>query len=165
MCRRHSLAAGGLPSLPAPTLSQMRTEGLLDTAMAGACIGAALNSARRGVRGVVPGAVTVSLAISGVQYVTNSLHIARLQYLAAQKRDAAVAVTPSTDHEHPPSLISETSSPPPRISSSLSLFDTLKSFSPVKRLTSEEFTALKERGRKENEEKKKGSPGRPNPEG
>ncbi len=152
MRRRHSLAAGGLPSLPAPTLSQMRTEGLLDTAMAGACIGAALNSARRGVRGVVPGAVTVSLAISGVQF-------------AAQKRDAAVAVTPSTDHEHPPSLISETSSPPPRISSSLSLFDTLKSFSPVKRLTSEEFTALKERGRKENEEKKKGSPGRPNPEG
>jgi len=159
--RRHSQVAGELSSsLPVPSFSQMRTEGLLDTALAGACIGAALNSARRGVRGVIPGAVTVSLASSGVQYVTNSLYIARLQYLAAQTRDAAVAVTSPTDNKHTPSHHPQTSSAP---LPTLNLFDTLKSFSPVKRLTPEEFAALKER-EKRGEDKDKGGPDRPNPE-
>ena len=143
----------------------MRTEGLLDTALAGACVGVVLNGARRGARGIIPGAITVSSAFSGLQYVANSLHIARLQYLAAQKRETAVTVTPSSpmDHKQPPSHLPGTSPPAqPPTSSPSSLFDTLKSFFPVKRLTPEEFAALKERGRKEKEDEKAESPERPN---
>lgn len=164
--RRHAFATDepSSSSRPVPTLSKMRTEGLLDTALAGACVGVVLNSARRGARGIIPGAITVSSAFSGLQYVANSLHIARLQYLTAQKREAVAVMPPSLmDHKQPPSHVPGDSSPPqPPTSSSSSLFDTLKSFFPVKRLTPEEFAALKERGRKEKEEEKAESSERPN---
>ncbi|KAF8334257.1 uncharacterized protein EI90DRAFT_3153571 [Cantharellus anzutake] len=159
--RGHSTTSGHLSPPPSPSLRKMRTEGLLDTALAGACTGAALNSMRRGIRGLIPGAVTVSLAFSGVQYVTNSLHIARLQYLAVKKDETANAVASSPDEIRQSALSTPATPPSPAPTLTQSVLDKLRSFSPVKRLTPEEFDALKERRTQDKAEKEGSRPVKP----
>jgi len=121
------------PEAPQPDWSKMRLYHLPDSAAAGALTGGALNSLRRGRAGIIPGAVTISLAAGVIQYVFNEGHIARVQLVAHEVRTGRLAELQSA----PPKPIQE------RVLEALSMI------APIRKLSDEEYIRITEKKKAE----------------
>ncbi|KAI9631944.1 uncharacterized protein MKK02DRAFT_21475 [Dioszegia hungarica] len=91
--RFHQLSEkqlGKLPSSPSPeaaSISEMRTERFLDSGISGSLAGGVLSGATRGIRTVIPAAITTGLIALAGQAVVNQVRVGRLKLLARRVGD------------------------------------------------------------------------------
>lgn len=79
---------GKLPSTTsAASISEMRTERFLDSGISGGLAGGILSGGVRGVRTVIPAAITTGLIALTGQFIVNSVRIGRLRLLARRVGD------------------------------------------------------------------------------
>lgn len=106
------------------SLTTLRSNNVLDTALSGAIAGASLNVSRRGLSGLVPGFFTMGLACTLVQVAWNELQVTRIKI-----------VSRAQGVENPFGQVS----PKDERSTSEKLLDNLGRVFPIKRLSDEEY--------------------------
>ncbi|KAF9265580.1 hypothetical protein L218DRAFT_147397 [Marasmius fiardii PR-910] len=104
----HVDKSNTLPS----TLSELRTDKLLDSGISGFITGGVMRALTSGLRVALPAAVTVGSACTGLQFLFNQLRISRLRYLSA------TAIHPEEAKVTPPTLVTSPSPTSPTYTSS-----------------------------------------------
>ncbi|WVQ72869.1 hypothetical protein IAR50_002430 [Cryptococcus sp. DSM 104548] len=146
-----------------PTVGQMRTERILDSALAGGLTGGILSAAFRGRGTFGKAAFTSGLITSTLQYGVNEFRVMRLNYLAGESSPPSLEAAPPstpTPMSSTPALAFETLKsdlPIPQSSDKPSLpermMTSLSTFLPVRKLTNEEYLETLEK-KKEGVEKR-----------
>ncbi|KDQ12249.1 hypothetical protein BOTBODRAFT_419197 [Botryobasidium botryosum FD-172 SS1] len=133
--RRRDQFAGLTPRAPI-TWGEIRSEKLIDTAIASGLAGGALNAWKRGRVGLVPGIVTASLICTLIQYASNELSLARIKLVSKQQAQQVQA-----PQVVPAPLLSRDPAP----SSSQKIMDVLSHVAPIRRLSDEEYLQMMEK--------------------
>ncbi|OWZ46740.1 hypothetical protein C356_02930 [Cryptococcus neoformans c45] len=134
------------------SIGQMRTDRVLDSALAGALTGGVLSAAFRGRATFGRAAFTSALITSALQASANQLRVMRLSYLA--KNQAKMSSLDTAPSEHEPTatfdaLKSSTPAPEPTSPPSLPerMMSSFTKILPVRKLSNEEYLATLEKKR------------------
>ncbi|KAF8912109.1 hypothetical protein CPB84DRAFT_1957752 [Gymnopilus junonius] len=138
--RRQELGiyASSLPT-EAGSLSDLRTNKLLDSALSGAITGGLLRGLQASRRAVLPGMVTTGVVCTLLQYGFNELTVLRLRYISKLKEENRTAVVMPHSRPRDASQVSTESSTP--------VLKTLLSFLGVRPMSDEEYLAKMKRTR------------------
>ncbi|WVQ80510.1 hypothetical protein IAT38_002615 [Cryptococcus sp. DSM 104549] len=153
------IARGEIDELPtiAPTMSEVRTDRLLDSGIAGALAGAVMSGAVRGIHTAPKGASTMGLIAVAMQALVNQTRVYRLNSLAkSEAENAAAGITPrdpSAPHRTVRTLFEEHSTkanaPVPHEDDTPTLPEMivlgLSKILPVRKISNEEYLATLEK--------------------
>ncbi|OWZ57632.1 hypothetical protein C349_03070 [Cryptococcus neoformans var. grubii Br795] len=133
------------------SIGQMRTDRVLDSALAGALTGGALSAAFRGRATFGKAAFTSALITSALQASANQLRVMRLSYLAKSQAKMSSLDTAPSEHEPTAKFDALKSSTPAPDPTSPSLPERMMSsftkILPVRKLSNEEYLATLEKKR------------------
>ncbi|KAL0578689.1 hypothetical protein V5O48_003309 [Marasmius crinis-equi] len=123
---------------PQRTISEIRTDKLLDTGISGFVTGGMIRGLTAGPRVALPAAVTVGTACTALQFLFNEVKVSRLQYLSKRlpQSEQTSAIPPSTSLSNSTTTASSNTSPKPQETSWTS---SLLKFVGIRVLSDEEY--------------------------